>query len=67
MITCVIDYVIDPAKMDAFTRFARAWMALVERNGGQHHAAISVSTRTSPPPTAYARKVVAWSVMTAAS
>ena len=37
MITCVIDYVIDPAKMDAFTRFARAWMALVERRGGQNH------------------------------
>ena len=37
MITCVVDYVIDPSKMDAFTRFARAWMELVEKHGGQHH------------------------------
>jgi NIPSNAP len=37
MITCTIDYVVDPAKIDAFERFARRWMDLVERNGGVHH------------------------------
>jgi hypothetical protein len=37
MITCVIDYVIDPAKIEAFERFGRAWIALVERHGGKHH------------------------------
>ena len=37
MITCVVDYVIDPAKLEAFERFGRAWIALVERHGGQHH------------------------------
>ena len=37
MITCVVDYVIDPAKVDAFERFAQAWMALVEAHGGLHH------------------------------
>jgi len=37
MITCVVDYVIDPAKIDAFERFARRWMELVERSGGVHH------------------------------
>ncbi len=37
MITCVVDYTIDPAKLDAFERFARAWIALVNSHGGQHH------------------------------
>lgn len=37
MITCVIEYVIEPAKIDAFERFARTWMELVEVHGGTHH------------------------------
>jgi hypothetical protein len=37
MITCVVDYVIDPKKIDAFERFARTWITLVSRHGGQHH------------------------------
>jgi hypothetical protein len=37
MITCVVDYVIDPKKIDAFERFAHAWIALVNRHGGSHH------------------------------
>jgi hypothetical protein len=37
MITCVVDYVIDPSKIEAFERFAKRWMALVERHGGSHH------------------------------
>ena len=37
MITCVVDYTIDPAKLDAFERFARAWIGLVNARGGQHH------------------------------
>ncbi len=37
MITCVVDYVIDAAKIDAFERFARRWMELVNLHGGTHH------------------------------
>ena len=37
MITCVVEYVIDPAKVDDFERFARRWMELVDRHGGTHH------------------------------
>ena len=37
MITCVVHYVIDPAKTDDFERFATAWMDLVARHGGVHH------------------------------
>ena len=37
MITCVVDYVIDPAKLADFERFAAAWMRLVQREGGVHH------------------------------
>lgn len=37
MITCVVEYVIDPAKIEDFERFARAWMELVDRHGGRHH------------------------------
>lgn len=29
MITCVVSYVIDPAKIDAFEQFGRRWMDLV--------------------------------------
>lgn len=37
MITCVVEYVIDPRQIEAFERFAQAWMALVNRSGGTHH------------------------------
>ena len=37
MITCVVDYTIDAAKVDDFERFGRAWIALVNRHGGTHH------------------------------
>jgi hypothetical protein len=37
MITCVVDYVIDPSKAEAFERFARRWIDLVNRHGGAHH------------------------------
>ena len=37
MITCVVEYLVDPKKIDAFERFARRWMELVDRHGGVHH------------------------------
>lgn len=37
MITCVVKYVIDPAKIEAFERFARRWIELVNLHGGTHH------------------------------
>jgi NIPSNAP len=37
MITCVVDYIIDPRKIGAFERFGRRWIELVEKHGGQHH------------------------------
>lgn len=37
MITCVVEYVIAPAKIDAFERFARRWIELVDSHGGMHH------------------------------
>jgi NIPSNAP len=37
VITCVVDYVIDPAKIAAFERFAARWMEIVEHHGGTHH------------------------------
>jgi len=37
MITCVVDYVIDPSKVDAFEEFGRRWIDLVHRHGGTHH------------------------------
>jgi hypothetical protein len=36
-VTCHLRYEIDPAETAAFERFARRWIALVERSGGQHH------------------------------
>jgi hypothetical protein len=37
VITCVVTYTIDPARIEAFEAFARAWMDLVDRHGGIHH------------------------------
>ena len=37
MITCVVEYTIDPGQTEAFERFAQAWMRLVNQHGGQHH------------------------------
>jgi hypothetical protein len=37
MITCVVEYTIDAAKVEAFERFGRAWIALVNKHGGTHH------------------------------
>jgi hypothetical protein len=37
LITCVVRYVINPSKIEAFERFAQRWMDLVEKHGGMHH------------------------------
>ena len=37
MITCHLTYEIDPAQIEAFERFARRWITLVNRHGGTHH------------------------------
>jgi len=37
MITCHLRYEIDPDQIEAFERFAEAWMELVNRHGGTHH------------------------------
>ena len=37
MITCVVTYTIDSAKVADFERFAKAWIRLVNSHGGQHH------------------------------
>lgn len=37
MITCYLKYVIDPYKLKEFERYAKMWIPLVEKFGGQHH------------------------------
>ena len=37
MITCHVRYEIEAAELEAFERFANAWMELVVRHGGTHH------------------------------
>jgi NIPSNAP len=37
MITCVVNYTIDSAKVADFERFAKAWIRLVNSHGGTHH------------------------------
>ncbi len=39
MITCVVEYTIDPRQIAAFEQFARAWIGLVNKHGGQHQPA----------------------------
>jgi hypothetical protein len=47
MITCVVEYVIDPAQIDAFERFGRRWMELVDSHGGMHHGYFLPPLRTN--------------------
>ncbi len=37
MITCHLTYEIDSGQIEAFERFARRWITLVNRSGGRHH------------------------------
>ena len=37
MITCYIKYIIDPYKTEEFEHYAKLWIPLVEKLGGQHH------------------------------
>jgi hypothetical protein len=37
MITCYLRYVIDPFKIDEFEHYAKLWIPLVNKLGGQHH------------------------------
>lgn len=37
MITCYIKYVIDPYKVSDFECYAKMWIPLVEKFGGQHN------------------------------
>ena len=37
MITCFLEYRIDPKKTAEFERYGRMWMELIARFGGTHH------------------------------
>lgn len=37
MITCTLRYVIDASKVNDFEKYAKKWIPLVKRFGGDHH------------------------------
>ena len=37
MVTCYLRYVIDATKINEFEHYAKLWIPLVEKFGGQHH------------------------------
>ena len=37
MITCYLQYELDPEKIDEFEEYARLWLALLPKFGGEHH------------------------------
>ena len=37
MVTCFLKYEIDPFKLDEFEYYAKLWIPLVQKFGGQHH------------------------------
>jgi hypothetical protein len=37
MVTCLLKYVIDPAKINEFEKYGRMWIDLVNKMGGVHH------------------------------
>ena len=50
MITCVVEYVIDPAQIEAFERFGRRWIELVDSHGGMHHGYVLPGTQPGKQP-----------------
>ena len=51
MPTCRNRYRIDPAKREAFAEYARRWVVLTNRHGGEHHgffAAAELADRPAP-------------------
>jgi hypothetical protein len=37
MITCYLKYIIDPYKVQEFEKYAKMWIPLVNKFGGNHH------------------------------
>ncbi|KIP66093.1 NIPSNAP family protein [Vibrio europaeus] len=37
MVTCYLRYIIDPSKVSEFEEYAKMWIPLVAKFGGQHH------------------------------
>ncbi len=37
MVTCYLRYIVDPFKLEEFEHYAKLWIPLVERFGGNHH------------------------------
>lgn len=37
MVTCYLNYIVDPKKLKEFEHYAKLWIPLVEKFGGQHH------------------------------
>lgn len=37
MITCYVRYIVDPYKISEFEEYARLWIPIVNRMGGNHH------------------------------
>ncbi|MGI9365962.1 MAG: NIPSNAP family protein [Rhizobiaceae bacterium] len=37
MITCYVRYELNPDKINEFEKYARMWIPLVEKHGGNHH------------------------------
>lgn len=37
MVTCYLRYIIDPKKIKEFEYYAKLWIPLVEKFGGEHH------------------------------
>lgn len=37
MLTCYLKYTVDPYKLEEFEHYAKLWIPLVQKFGGQHH------------------------------
>ena len=37
MITCCIEYTIDPYQLGSFRQFCEAWIPIIQKYGGTHH------------------------------
>jgi hypothetical protein len=53
MITCFLEYRIDPKKTSEFERYGRMWIKLIERFGGVTTAISSRARATVTPPLLY--------------
>lgn len=49
MFTCVIRYTVEPGRLDELRAYAKSWIALIRKHGGEHHGYFAPPSDESVP------------------